>query len=280
MNKRSMIYILMISLFTLLLSACGNKAASPTENPTENTPAASATQNQSEDLGVLGKIKSSGTITVGIEGAYPPYNFFNDKNELEGFDVDLTNELAQRMGVKVNFVATPWDSIIAGLLAKKYDVVISSMAITVERKKKIDFTEPYYHSGMQLFVPDSSDITDPYKIKGRKIGVTIGTTFEKKGKELGAELVTYKNDNLCFQDMQNGRIEGVITNRNLGARIIKEKQYPFKPIGDLLLKDGAGIALNQNEEALKNELNKHLADMLKDGTYEKISLKWFDRDIR
>lgn len=271
MNKKRIIVGLILALFTLLLSACGGKETGTTEAPKSN---------ETETAGVLGKIKSSGTINIGIEGAYPPFNFYNDKNELEGFDVDITNELAKRMGVKANYLATPWDSIIAGLLSKKYDIILSSMAITEERKKKVDFTDPYYHTGAQLFIPESSAIASPTDIKGKKIATAIGTTFEKKATELGAELVTYKNDMLGFQDMENGRVEGIITDRGVGARIIKEKNYPFKPIGDPLLLDAAGIALNKNEEALRVELNKYLEEMLKDGTYEQISKKWFDQDIR
>lgn len=271
MNKKRLIVGLTLALFTLLLSACGSKEAGTAEAPKSNG---------TENVGVLGTIKSSGTINIGIEGAYPPFNYYDDKNELVGFDVDITNELAKRMGVKANFVATPWDSIIAGLLSKKYDIILSSMAITDARKQKVDFTDPYYHTGAQLFIPTSSAITNPTDINGRKIGASIGTTFEKKANELGAVLVTYKNDMLSFQDMASGRVEGVITDRGVGARMIKEHQYPFKPIGEPLLKDAAGIALNKNEDALREELNKYLGEMLKDGTYEQISKKWFDQDIR
>ncbi|MFT9846777.1 ABC transporter substrate-binding protein [Aneurinibacillus sp. REN35] len=259
------------ALLILLLAACGSNGMNSKE---------AGAQKQAEGSGVLEKVKSAGVMNVGIEGAYPPFNYFNNKNELEGFDVDITNEIAKRMGIKANFVATPWDTIIGGLLSKKYDMILSSMAITEERLKKVDFTEPYYHTGAQLFAPSSSNITDPTKINGKRVGVSIGTTFEKKANELGAEMVTYKNDLLAFQDLANGRIDGVITDKGVGARMIKEKGYPFKPIGDMLYKDKAGIALNKKEEAFKNELNKHLKDMLEDGTYEKISKKWFNEDIR
>ena len=219
-------------------------------------------------------------MSVGIEGAFPPFNYFNDKNELEGFDVDITNEIAKRMGVEANFTATPWDSILAGLLSKKYDIIISSMTITDERKQKVDFTDPYYRTGAQLFAPDNSTITDPTNLKGLKIGVSIGTTFEQKATELGAEAVTYKSDLLTFEDMKNGRVEGVITDKVVGAAIMKEKSYPFKTIGDMLYSEDIGIALNKEEEAFRNEINKHLKDMMEDGTYEEISQKWFNRDIR
>lgn len=252
---------------TFMLAACGSEKSTSTGG---------------KDLGVLAEIKEKGQIEIGIEGAYPPFNYFDENNELIGFDVDIANEITKRMGVKPNYVATPWDTIIGGLLTKKYDIILSSMAITEERLEKVDFTDPYYHTGAQLFVKkDYTEIKDPEKdIKGKKIGVAIGTTFEKKANELGATVVNYKSDLLTFQDLANDRIVGVITDKAVGARMIKEKGYEFMTVGDMLIKEDAGITLNKNEEALKAEINKHLKAMMEDGTYEEISQKWFGEDIR
>lgn len=263
MRKTRWTAMLGLALSVVLLAGCGAKEPASTLGN-----------------GVLDKILAEKKMNVGIEGAFPPFNYFNDKNQLEGFDVDITNELAKRMGVEAHYVATPWESILAGLLSKKYDIIISSMTITEERQQKVDFTEPYYRTGAQLFVPESSTITDPTNIKGVKIGVSIGTTFEEKAKELGADMVTYKSDLLTFEDMKNGRVQGVITDKVVGASIIKEKGYAFKPVGELFDSEEIGIALNKNEEAFLQEINKHLKAMMEDGTYEKISQKWFNGDIR
>ncbi len=255
-----------------MLAACG----------TTKTTTSQGGKGEKKETGLLGEIQKAGVINIGIEGAYPPFNYFDESNKLVGFDVDIADEITKRMGVKPNYVPTPWDTIIGGLLTKKYDIILSSMSITEERKQKVDFTEPYYHTGAQLFIAeDNTAIKDPVAdIKGELIGVCIGTTFEKKATELGAKVVTYKNDMLTFQDLSNKRIVGVITDKAVGARMIKEKGYPFKPVGDMLIQDAAGITLNKNEEALKAEINKHLKDMMEDGTYEEISKKWFGNDIR
>jgi ABC-type amino acid transport substrate-binding protein len=228
----------------------------------------------------LEAIKKEGVLKVGIEAAYPPFNYYDDKNKLVGFDVDITEEIAERMGVKVEYVATPWESIIGGLLADKYDIIISSMAITDERKQKVDFTAPYYHTGSQLFSPGDTDITDPTKIAGKKIGVAIGTTFEEKAKELGANVVTYKSDLLAFQDVQNGRLDGLLTDGPVGHHVISSRGYDIKPVGEPLIKAEAGIALRKNQGKFLEEVNKHIADMQADGTYAAISKKWFGTDIR
>lgn len=242
---------------------------------------AKANKSDSKD-GVLAEIKKDKVMKIGIEGAYPPFNYYDNQNQLVGFDVDIANEISKRMGIKPEYIAIPWDTIIGGLLTKKYDVIISSMAITEERKQKVEFTDAYYRTGAQLFVnKNNKDIRDPKTdMKNKKIGVAIGTIFEKKAVELGANVINYKSDLLTFQDLANGRVEGVLSDRAVGARMIKEKSYPFKPVGDLLMESIAGIAVNKQEDTLKNELNKHIKEMMDDGTYSKISEKWFGDDIR
>ncbi|SFA69740.1 MULTISPECIES: ABC transporter substrate-binding protein [unclassified Bacillus (in: firmicutes)] len=263
------ILLLMTLCLMFVMSACGSSEKSSTTGGKAG-----------KDL--LAQIKKEGTIDIGIEGAYPPFNYFDDKNELVGFDVDVAKEITKRMGVKANFVATPWDTIIGGLLTKKYDIIISSMAITDERKEKVDFTDPYYHTGAQLFVrEDYTEIKDPKTdAKGKNIGVCIGTTFEEKANELGAMVTTYKSDLLTFQDLSAKRIDAVITDKAVGSRVIKEQNYPFKSVGDMLFTEEAGITLNKNQEELKAEINKHLKAMMEDGTYAEISKKWFGEDIR
>lgn len=276
-NTRNL-FLIILAFALIILSACGsNNASTGTENQSSSSNGTASTGSEDKSLE---RVKSAGVINVGIEGAYPPFNYYNDKNELVGFDVDIANAIAEKLGVKVNFVVTPWDSIIAGLLSEKYDIIISSMAITEERMQKVDFTKPYYRTGAQLFVPNDSDITDPTKIEGVKIGASIGSTFEAKAKELKVDLVTYKSDMLTFQDLANGRIKGVITDKAVGASMIKEKNYPFKALGDMLYTEEAGFTVRKGETALKEALNKALDEIQNDGTYEKISNTWFGKDIR
>ncbi|MGE5704635.1 MAG: transporter substrate-binding domain-containing protein, partial [Clostridia bacterium] len=154
-----------------------------------------------------------------------------------------------------------------------------SMAITEERKKKVDFTDPYFYTGQVLFVPEDSAIKDPAEIKGVKIGAQIGATAPDVATKLEAEVVPYKTDYLAFEDMGIGRIKGVITDKGVGSSIAKEKNYPAKIVGGTLLEENAGITLNKGQDALRDEINKQLNEMRTDGTLAKISDKWFGRDI-
>lgn len=230
----------------------------------------------------LGKVKKSGALRFAMSGQYPPFNFVDDQNHLTGFDVEIGNEIAKRVGVKGEAIATAWDGIIAGLLGNKYDLICGSMAITAERLKAIDFSDPYYRSGAQLFVGKDSNILSVEDLKGKKVGVTLGTTYEawiRKNIE-GVEVRTYKGDPDIILEIGNGRVAGIITDKLVGALAIKEKNAPIKLVGNLLYEEKMGIALRQKNPKLKAAINTALADMKKDGTYKRISMKWFGIDVR
>ncbi|NHC41083.1 transporter substrate-binding domain-containing protein [Bacillus sp. MM2020_1] len=228
----------------------------------------------------LQSIKDKGEIEIALEGAYPPYNYINKSNELEGFDVDIAQEVAKRLGVKAVLVSNPWDSMIPALTGKKFDIIISDMAITEERKKKVSFSEPYFTTGNQLFVPKNSSIKEPKDMKGKKIGVTISTTAAEAVTKAGADVKLYKNDFLAFEDLVNGRLEGVSTDQGVGAKIILDQNYSLVAVDGLLNKEFAGMTIRKEDKDLRKEINKIIAEMQKDGKYEEISKKWFGKDIR
>lgn len=255
---KRLLFVLMTT--TLLLVACGTSDAQKGEN-------------------LLEEIEVENKLVVGIEGAYPPFNFFDSDDNLIGFDVDIANEIGDRMGVEVEFKPTPWDTIIGGLEAKKFDVIISSVAPTEERKAKVDFTDSYYTTGVQIFTEEGSDIKRKEDLEGKEVGVATGTTFAEEAESLGGEAVYYDSDLLTFQDLTNGRVDAVITDKAVGSRIILEHDYSFEPIDELLYEEKPGITLAKDEPELKDKLNQIINDMKEDGTYEEISNEWFGENI-
>jgi ABC-type amino acid transport substrate-binding protein len=256
--KKSLLGVMMLVLMVMFAAACGGGKSG----------------------GALKAIKDKGEIQIAIEGAYPPYNYMNSSNQLEGFDVDFSLELAKRLGVKAVTVPNPWDSMIPALLSKKFDIIVSDMAITDERKKKVDFSNPYFTTGNQLFVPKDSPIKEPKEMKGKKIGVTISTTAADMATANGADVKLYKNDFLAFEDLLNGRLDGMATDQGVGAKIIKDKNYPLRAVDGLLNTEQAGITIRKEDSDLRDKINKIIADMQSDGKYEEISKKWFGKDIR
>lgn len=232
--------------------------------------------------GDLAKAKKKGEIKMAMSGQYPPFNFVDENNKLTGFDVEMGQEIAKRIGVEGVALSTAWDGIIAGLLANKYEWICGSMAITDVRLKSIDFTEPYYRSGAQLFVKKGSSINSIKGLKGKKVGVTLGTTYEEWVRKniADAKVRTYKGVPDMILEISTGRIDGFITDKIVGALAIKKNDIPIALAGDLLYEEKMGIALRQNNPELKAAMNEALAAMKKDGTYKTISMKWLGIDVR
>lgn len=230
----------------------------------------------------LSNVKQKGEITMAMSGQYPPFNFVNDQNKVTGFDVEIGQEIAKRIGVSGTPVTTAWDGIIAGLLANKFELICGSMAITEARLKSIDFSEPYYRSGAQLFVKKGSSLMSVKDLAAKKIGVTLGTTYEKWVREnlSSADIRTYKGEPDMFLEIANGRIDGIITDKIVGILAIKEKNIQIQLAGDLLYEEKMGIALRKGNDSLKNVINQALVSMKEDGTYNTISMKWLGTDVR
>lgn len=230
----------------------------------------------------LEDVQDNKELTFALTGAYPPFNFVNEQGQLSGFDVEIGKEIAKRIGVEGQPVTTAWDGIIAGLMANRYDTIIGSMAITEQRLKAIDFSKPYYKDGAQLFVKKGAGINGLEELKGKKVGVTLGTTFEDwlRKNAPDVEVRTYKGVPQMMMEVQNGRIDGFITARLTGLMAIKDKGAPIEMAGELLYRELVGIALKKDKPELKAAINKALMTMQADGTYERISKKYFGTDIR
>jgi arginine/ornithine transport system substrate-binding protein len=228
---------------------------------------------------------------VATEGAYKPFNWIDENNQLQGFDVDIAKELCNRIKVECVIVAQDWDGIIPGLLAKKYDMIVASMSITPERKKKVDFTQKYYNDPARFVTKKGSGIdpTKPETLKGKTIGVQVSTIHEHFAKDTFGNIATIKsydtqeNANL---DLANGRLDAVLADSvALDEGFLKTdagKDFEFVGPGyndPKYFGEGAGIAVRKGDDELRSALNKAIEAIRKDGTYQKIESKYFKYDI-
>ena len=232
----------------------------------------------------LEKLKETGEMRIAMSGQYPPFSFTNEKNEVVGFDASIGAEIADRMGMKPKIVTTPFDGIIAGLLAKKYDAVVASMTITPERDKAVDFVGPYYHAGRTIVVKDSSSIQKLEELNGKTVGVTMGDAHEKWAKAQGDLTVrTYKGLPEMLIDLEAGRIDALVMDSIPVMIAVKETGQKVRILDTPNIEGGRvalGIAIRKNNPELKAAMQKTLDDMLADGGYEKISMQWIGSDIR
>jgi len=228
-------------------------------------------------------------LRVGLNPAYEPFESKTATGEIVGFDVDIANALCEQIKRKCVFVESEWDSIIAGLQAKKFDVVISSMSITPERARVVDFTNRYYKTPSAIVVKKSVKYDGPTSLKGMKIGVLKASTQEKWAlgelKPAGVTVVPYQSQNQVYLDVQAGRIDGTVADKvevNGGfLRKPEGKDYGYAGPDQYDVKyygEGIGIALRKGQGDLKKQLNDAIDTIRANGTYDKIAKKYFDFD--
>ncbi|MEP7193548.1 MAG: transporter substrate-binding domain-containing protein [Actinomycetota bacterium] len=223
----------------------------------------------------------SGKFTCAMSGEYRPFNFYDTSNKLVGFDVDICAAVASKLSLEPAPVTGAFNTLIAGLTSRRYDAIVGSMAATPERQKQVDFSEPYYKTGAQLFVGANSKIKSSTELKDATVGVALGTTFEAFARKLPGvtKVKTYQADIDALRDLEAGRLDAVITQGFMGKFLAKTAGLKVSAAGDVLFPDVASIPVNKENPKLLAAINAALKTMHDDGTYSKISMKWFGENI-
>jgi len=239
--------------------------------------AVAGAQAQSE----LDQIKAAGVFRIGTEGTYAPFTYHDDSGTLVGFDVEIGQAIAARLGVKAEFVEGQWDGLIAGLDANRYDSVINEVNITDARKAKYDFSNPYIVSKAVLIVRgDNTDVKTFDDLKGHKAAEALTSNFGALATKYGAELVGTDGFDQAVALLIDGRADATI---NDSLSFLDFKKH--KPDANLKIvaqqdnADSSGAIIRKGEPQLLAAINKALDDIKADGTYKKISDKYFGQDV-
>ena len=229
----------------------------------------------------LDAIKSAGVLKIGTEGTYAPFTFHDASGALVGFDVEIGAAVAEKLGVKPEYLEGKWDGLIAGLDANRYDVVINQVGITEERKQKYDFSEPYIASKAVLIVRSDDDSIKTFAdLKGKKSAQSLTSNFGKLATASGAELVGTDGFDQSIQLVLTGRADATINDSLSFLDFKKQKpDAPVKIAAEQENADYSGIIFRKGDAELKAALDKAIADIKADGTYQKISDKYFGADV-
>jgi len=231
----------------------------------------------------LSEIKQRGTLQIGLEGTYPPFNYQDEKGNLVGFEVDIATALAGKLGVKAEFQPTKWDGILAALDVGRFDLIANQVTVTDERKAKFDFTQPYTVSGIQIITRKENlgKIAKPEDFAGRKIGVVLGTNYEQwlRANAPKADVRTYDDDPTRNQDLRVGRIDAVINDRLIVPNLLKQYGGDLVASGEPFAKQLQAIAIRKGNPAFLAALDQAFDSLRKEGTLAKISEKWFGADV-
>lgn len=233
-----------------------------------------------EDL--LDTVKQKGVLKVAVEGTYPPFNYRNADNQLDGFDVAVAKLVAAKMGLKVEFVATEWSGIIAGLQAGKFDVIVNQVGITPQRKQTLDFSQPYVYSAPQLILRegDKRSFKSLEEFKGKKLGVSLGSNYADMAKSVpGIDVKVYPGAPEYLSDLAASRIDAALNDRLMLAYLIKTSRLPLQAGSEIGgSQEEVGIPFRKGNPKFAKAIEDALTSLRQDGTLRKLSMQWFGTD--
>ncbi|MFJ7889049.1 transporter substrate-binding domain-containing protein [Lysinibacillus xylanilyticus] len=273
--KRSLFYFLLVVVVSLMV-ACSEKDSNvKTDTSTSSGGKVEEGNSATADM----KLVNDGKLTFAMSGLLKPLNY-KENEKLVGFDVEIGKEIAKRIGLDPNPVTNPWETILQGLRGEKYDAIIGSMTATEERKKQVDFSDPYYISGATVFISSKNkDIKSLDDLKGKTIGVMQASTYVEDAKKYTDKIKEFPSEIYALQDLPPGRLDAVITDKIVGITAMKESGLEIQTLGEELKREEIAVAINKNNQVLLEAINKAIADMVADGTYKEISTKWFGKDL-
>ncbi|MFX0538328.1 transporter substrate-binding domain-containing protein [Ornithinimicrobium sp. Y1847] len=229
-----------------------------------------------------GKLISDGELVVAMSGEYQPFSYF-EGNTLTGFDYDIGVAVAEEMGLTAKGETAAFSSLIGGVQANRYDVIIGSMTPTAERAEAVTFTNSYYTDGAQAFVQAGSDCSDVTELDSPTIGVATGTTYadwlDENGGDWVGDVRSFDSDVVALRDLETGRMDAVITGYMTGLYQIEEAGLDLVACGDPLFTESPAFAVGKDNEELRDDLNEALQTIIDNGTYDELSQKYFGEDL-
>lgn len=225
------------------------------------------------------------TVRIAVDVPYEPFQYKAPDGTITGFETELGNAVCAEIGVKCEWIVQGWDGLIPGLLARKFDVIMSSMSITPERAKKVMFTKGYYNTPTGWFAKKGAEIDLAGDLKDLRIGAQRGTIQDIHATDnyKAAKVVRYNTADELALDLYGGRLDIVIVDYPVGETTILKgtKGEDYVQVGDFLqLGDGVGAAFRPRDKKLVEKFNQALETVKTNGTFDEIRKKYFDYDIK
>lgn len=283
--KKRLFSILTSSLLAVsLLAGCSSGAAGTSAGGTGGTSTTSASSGtRAAGTDQLDAVRQAGVLRVGTEATYPPMEFADETGKAVGFDIDMMQYIADKLGVKLELVMGDFAGLIQGLSVNRYDTIVATMNITEERKKNVLFSEPYIPAvGLSIIISTkTTDIKGFSDLAGKKLGIQLGSTTDSWAAtqtNLG-EVKKYPRVAEALLDLSAGRIDAVVTDNVVGAYYMKKEASSYIMLEELKEAGPIGIAIPLDSPKLKEEIDKILAEMKSSGKMAELSQKWFGMDI-
>lgn len=275
MNTRKLLAMLTALMMALALAGCGNGGGSAASTGS----AASA----ADEADLLAQIQGKGEIIVAMEGTWAPWTYHDEDDNLVGYDVEVAQAVADKLGVKASFVEGDWDGLLAGLDSGRYDIMVNGVSVTADREEKYDFSVPYAANRTAVIVSgDDDSIQSMDDLEGKHTANTITSTYAAIAEEHGAEVTGVDDLNQTFELLLSGRIDATLNDEVAFYDYIKN--HPDANMKIAVLSDdvvNVAIPMRKGEETrtLREAVDKALGELAADGTLSALSEKYFGVDI-
>lgn len=262
-------------------SAEAKSEEAETELGSEEVSTEIGTGESADDL--LAQIKERGNIVVAMEGTWAPWTYHDDNNDLVGYDVEVAQNIAEKLGVEVEFVEGEWDGLLAGLETGRYDIMVNGVGVTDERAEKYNFSTPYAYNKTAVIVRgDYDEISSMEDLKGKKTANTISSTYAAQAEAYGATVTGVDDLNQTIELLLSKRIDAT-----LNAEVVfndYKKEHPEADVkiatySDQVEEIAIPIRKGDDTVTLLEAVNDALDEMAKDGTLTELSEKYFGMDI-
>jgi polar amino acid transport system substrate-binding protein len=261
-------------LFALLLVLVLGLAACADDGET-GADGEDGTETDTADLG----LEQDGVMVVGSDIDFAPFEFIED-GEPQGFDIELMTEIAERIGIEVEFINTSFDTIFTQLAAGEFDAIISGITITEEREELIDFSEPYFAANQALVVPAGSDIASVDDLAGADVGVQTATTGADYANEnfADASIVEFPTSPAGFNALESGQLDAFFIDLPVAAENT-EGNDSIELAEEVDTEELYGIGVQPDNTGLLDAVNEQLQEIIDDGTYAELYGTWFEGDV-
>lgn len=231
--------------------------------------------------GANAKTLREGTLKVATEGTFSPFSYYNDKNELVGYDVDVARAVAEKLGLKIEFLTAPWDAMLAAFDAGKADAVFNQVSITDERKKKYEYSVPYtVVYGAIIVHKDNNDIKSFKDLKGKKNADSATSNWAQVAKKYGAQNVTVDSFAKSMELLIARRVDTVVRDNTVFYDFLKQRpDAPIKIAAKLKDVDYSAAIVQKGNKELADQISRALNELKAEGKLKEISLKYFGKDV-
>ncbi|MBU3112426.1 ABC transporter substrate-binding protein [Clostridium lacusfryxellense] len=258
--KKSVAIILTITMAGVLFVGCGKKT---------------------ESSNSLQAVQKAGKLTIGLDDSYPPMEFRDSNDKLVGFDIDLGDAVAKKMGVKSEYITNDFNGMVLALGSSKFNVIISAMSITDDRKKSINFSDSYVMGGQVAIIKQgNTKINKIDDLKGKTVACQLGSTGDTAATAMKGLKEVKKYDKItdAYQDLSIGRVDAVVLDAQVGQYYVAKKPGEYKVLDEQISQEPIGIGFKKQDKELQVAVQKAIDELKADGTLSKLSQKWFGFD--